>query len=138
MDNYIEEITNVSKASYETLQKMGDINASAMQKLAELQFDFAAYSIETGLEHGKLISSTTSYQDFLTAESDFAEAYSTKAMDFGKKAADIFSESQELLVKLVEKEINKVSKTAKPKTTATKPATTKSPTAKPAVAKKSA
>ena len=32
MDNYIEEITNAGKASYETLQKMGDINASAMQK----------------------------------------------------------------------------------------------------------
>ncbi|HEY5703747.1 MAG TPA: phasin family protein, partial [Gammaproteobacteria bacterium] len=128
MDNYIEEITNAGKTSYETLQKMSDINASTMQKLAELQFDFAAYSIETGLEQGKLISSTTSYQDFLTAGSDFAEAYSTKAMDFGKKAADIFSESQELLVELVEKEINKVSKPAKP--AAAKPAA-----AKPAAAK---
>ncbi len=113
--NVIEEITNAGKSSYETLQKLGAINTKAFQQLAELQFDFAAYSIESGIEQGKLLSSTNSYKDLLNVESDFAEEYSAKAMDFSKKAASILSESQEEVVSLVEKEIEKVVKTTKPK-----------------------
>ena len=108
--DYIEEITNAGKTSYETLQKIGDINTKTLQQLAELQFDFAAYSIETGIEQSKRLADSNNYKDLLSVESGFAEEYSAKAMDFGKKAASILSETQEEIVSLVGKEFDKASK----------------------------
>ena len=105
--DYVEQLTNAGKTSYETLQELGAINAKAIQKLTELQFKFASFNLETGIEQTKLLTSTTNYKDLLSAESEFAGDYSTKAMDFTKQAASIFSESRDELVSWFEKGIDK-------------------------------
>lgn len=112
-NDYVEQISNAGKTSYESLQEIGAINAKALQKLTDLQFKFATFNIETGIEQAKLLTSTTNYKDLLTAESDFANEYSTKAMDFTKQAASILTESRDEIVSWFEKGINKAEKVTK-------------------------
>lgn len=107
MQDYVEQLTNAGKTSFESLQELGTINAKALQKLAELQFKFASYNIETGIEQTKLLTGTTNYKDLLTAESDFAGEYSSKAMDFTREAGSILTESREEIVSWFEKEWRK-------------------------------
>lgn len=125
-NDYVEQLTNAGKTSYETLQELGSINAKALQKLTDLQFKFATFNIETGIEQAKLLTSTTNYKDLLTAESDFASDYSTKAMDFTKQAATIFTESRDEIVSWFEKGMEKAEKATK------EPAVAKRSTAKKA------
>ena len=113
MQDYVEQLTSAGKTSYESLQELGSINAKALQKLTELQFKFATFNIETGIEQAKLLTSTTNYKDLLSAESDFANEYSTKAMDFSKQAATIFTESRDEIVSWFEKGIDNVETSAK-------------------------
>ena len=101
--DYVEQFTSVGKTSYESLQELSAINAKAIQKLAELQFKFASFNIETGIEHTKLLTSTSNYKDLLSAESDFAGEYSSKALDFTKQAASILSGSRDEIVSWLEK-----------------------------------
>ena len=104
-NDYVEQLTNASKTSYQSLQELGAINAKALEKLVDLQFKFATYNIETSIEQTKLLSGTSNYKDYLSAESDFANEYSTKAFDFTKQAASILSESHEEIVSWMEKGI---------------------------------
>jgi len=71
----------------------------------DLQFKFATYNIETGIEQTKLLSGTSNYKDYLSAESEFASEYSTKTLDFTKQAASILSESRDEIVSWMEKGI---------------------------------
>lgn len=111
MQDYVEQLTNVGKTSFESLQELGAINAKTLQKLADLQFKLASYTIETGIEQTKLLSSTTNYKDLLNAESDFAGEYSSKAMDFTREATSILSESRDELVSWFENGLEKAEKT---------------------------
>ena len=111
--DYVEQLTKAGKTSYESLQELGAINAKALQKIAELQFKFASFNIETGIEQSKLLASTSNYKDLLSAESDFAGEYSTKAMDFTRQAATIITESRDEFVNWLEKGISNADITAK-------------------------
>lgn len=114
--DYVEQLTNAGKTSYETLQALGAINTKALQKLAELQFKFASFNIETGIEQTKLLSSTTNYKDLLSAGSDFASEYNAKALDFTKQAASIFSESRDEIVTVLENGFESAESTVKSNT----------------------
>lgn len=113
MQDYVEQLTSAGKTSYESMQELGSINAKALQKLTELQFKFATFNIETGIEQAKLLTSTTNYKDLLSAESDIANEYSTKAMDFSKQAATIITESRDEIVSWFEKGMDNVETAAK-------------------------
>ena len=112
-NDYVEQLTNAGKTSYETLQELGTINAKALQKLTDLQFKFASFNIETGIEQGKLLTSTTNYKDLLSAGSEFASDYSAKAMDFSKQATSILTESRDEFVSWFEKGFDKAGLTVK-------------------------
>lgn len=122
--DFVEQLTNAGKTSYQSVQELGAINAKAIQKLSELQFKFASYNIETGIEQTKLLTSTTSYKDLLAAESEIASDYSAKALDFSKQAASILSDSRDEIMSWFEKGFKKVevvaSKTPAKRTTTRK------------------
>ena len=105
--DFVDQLTNAGKTSYQSIQELGAINAKAIQKLSELQFKFASYNIETGIEQTKLFTSTTSYKDLLAAESEIASDYSAKALDFSKQAASILSDSRDEIMSWFEKGFNK-------------------------------
>lgn len=111
--DYVEQFSKAGKTSYESLQELGAINAKAIQKFVELQFKFASFNIETGIEQSKLLTSTTNYKDLLSAESDFAGEYSTKTLDFTRQAASIITESRDEFVNWFEKGLSDVESTAK-------------------------
>lgn len=107
-NDYVEQLTNAGKTSYETLQELGAISAKTWQKLTDLQFKFASFNIETGIEQSKLLSGTTNYKDILSAGSEFASDYNAKAMDFSKQATSILAESRDEFVSWFEKGFEKV------------------------------
>ena len=118
--DFVDQLTNAGKTSYQSIQELGAINAKAIQKLSELQFKFASYNIETGIEQTKLFTSTNSYKDLLAAESEIASDYSARALDFSKQAASILSDSRDEIMSWFEKGLNKaevVSKTPVKRTT---------------------
>jgi phasin family protein len=112
--DYVKQLTNAGKSSYESLQELGTINAKAIQKLSELQFKFASYNIETGIEQTKLLTSTTNYKDLLAAESEIAGDYSAKAIDFTRLAASILSESRDEIMSWFEKGFDKAETVSTP------------------------
>ena len=102
-NDYVEQLTKVGKISYASLQELGAINTKALQKLIDLQFKYASFNIETGIEQTKLLTSTTNYKDYLSAESEIAGECNTKAIDFTKQAASILSNSYDEIVSWLEK-----------------------------------
>ncbi len=116
--DYIEQFSSFGKNSYQYMQELGAINAKIVQKLADLQLDFATYTFETSIEQSKLLTSTTNYKDLLSAESEFVSEYSTKTMDYTKKAASILTESREEVVGWFEKTFEKAGEAVKTKTPA--------------------
>src|SRR3989337_4137975 len=88
-NDYVEQLTKVGKTSFASLQKLGAINTKALQKLMDLQFKYASLNIETGIEQTKLLTSTTNYKDYLSAESEIAGEGSTQAKEFTKQATPL-------------------------------------------------
>lgn len=118
-----EQFTSVSKTTYESLQQLGSINSKAIQKLAELQFNFASLGFESSVEQAKLLSNTSNYKDLLSAESSLANDYGSKMLDLTKQTTAVFNESGEEVVAWFEKNVDVLSdsakSTAKKATTAT-------------------
>lgn len=118
--DYIEQLTNTGKFSYQAIQELGAINIKAVQKLSDLQFKFASYNIEAGIEQTKLLTSTTSYKNLMAAESEIASDYSTKAIDFSRQAASILAESRDEIISWFEKGFDKTESASKPPVKRTK------------------
>ena len=113
-NEFIDQVTNAGKTSYEAIQELGAIQARALQKLTDLQFNLASLNLESGVEQAKLLSTTSNYKDLLSAESDFAGEYSNKALDITRQTAEVLTESRDEIVTWLEKGFEKAGKTAKP------------------------
>lgn len=129
-NDLIEQFTNAGKTTYDSLQQLGAINSKALQKLTELQFNFATLGIESSVEQAKLLSSTTNYKDLLSAESHLANDYGNKMLDLAKQTTAVLNESSEEVVAWFEKNVEAFSETAKStaKKTATEESTAKKTT----------
>ncbi|MDX1518822.1 MAG: TIGR01841 family phasin [Gammaproteobacteria bacterium] len=134
-DQIIEDISAATKTSYEALQELGRINSETVSKLTQLQFNMASLGIEGSVEQARLLTSTTNYQELLTAESDFASNYSDKIMSIARQTADVLSESRDEVTAWLEKSASSVAKATQ--SPAKKPAA-KKPAARKSTAKKSA
>lgn len=110
----IEKITEAGKTSYNAMQELGAINTKILKELSELQVGLATYSIESGVEFTKTLSSTTNYKDLMSAEAEFANEYGSKVMEFNRKAADVLNESRDEVVSWVEKTIESSTTEKKP------------------------
>jgi len=117
MQNEIfEKMTEMSKASYNAMQELASINSKALKELSELQMGLATYSIESGVELTKTLSSSTNYKDVMSAEADFANEYGSKIMEFSRKAADVLTDSRDEVVTWVEKTVEEASSEVTPAT----------------------
>ncbi|MBL1141347.1 MAG: phasin family protein [Proteobacteria bacterium] len=110
----IEKMTEMGKSSYNAMQELAAINSKALKELSELQIGLATYSIETGVELTKTLSSTTNYKDAMTAEADFANEYGSKVIEYSRKTADVLTDSRDEVVSWIEKAVDEVSSEAKP------------------------
>ena len=101
----IEKMTEMGKSSYSAMQELAAINSKAFKELSELQMGLATYSLESGVELTKTLSSTTNYKDAVSAEVDFANEYGSKVMEFGSKTAEILTDSRDEVVSWFEKAV---------------------------------
>lgn len=100
-----EKITEAHRASYATMQKLGEINTKALRELTELQLGWATYNVERGVEYTKMLGDTSSYNDLLNAETGFNDQYNAKLMELGRKAVDILTESRDEMVTWFEQSV---------------------------------
>ena len=115
MQNEIfEKMTEASKSSYNAIQELGAINSKVLKDLSELQMGLATYSIESGVELVKTLSTTSNYKDLMSAEAEYANEYGNKVMEFSRKTADVLNESREEVVSFFEKSIENTTKETKP------------------------
>ena len=101
----IEKMTEMGKSSYSAMQELAAINSKAFKELSELQMGLATYSMESGVELTKTLSSSTNYKDAVSAEVDFANEYGSKVMEFGSKTAEILTDSRDEVVSWIEKTV---------------------------------
>ena len=124
-NEFITQLNDSGKASYETFQQFNVINVEALQKLSALQFSLASLNVESTVEQAKLLTSGTDPQEIFAAESALASAYGEKLMKITSETTEILTQSREQLVAFAEKTFeaaNTVNKTQvkQPKKTATK------------------
>ena len=110
----IEKMTEASKSSFTAMQEIGAINSKILKNLSELQVGFATYSIESSVEFVKTISASSSYTDFISAETEYASEYSTKVMELGSKTADVLNASRDEVVSFYEKSVENATAAKKP------------------------
>lgn len=125
MQNEIfEKMTEAGKTSYAAIQELTAINSKVIRSLSDLQMGFATYSIESGVERVKALSSTTNYKDLVSAETQYATEFGTKVLELGNKTADVLNASRDDVVSFFEKNIETA--TAESKPVAKKPAVKRS------------
>jgi len=68
-NEFFEKMTEAGKSSFATMQAFGEINTKVLKELSELQISLASYSIESGVELTKTLSSTKDYKGFFVNRS---------------------------------------------------------------------
>jgi len=133
MENQIiEQLTTATSKSYETMKNLGDINSSALRKMADLQFDFISMNMESGLEQSKLLINNTNIKNILANSSDFASDYSEKMMGFTRQTVEIITETRDETASLFKETIASRAAPVKKSVKATKVSTPKGTTKKSA------
>ena len=112
-NEYLDKFTNVGQESYSALQELGVINSKALQKLAELQLNFATMNIESGIEQARALTGTTNYKDLLTSASEFANDYGNKVIDMTRQTTEVLNDSRDEIVEWLEKGFESSIKTVK-------------------------
>lgn len=100
---YIEYLNTAGKTYCTIMQEVHAINSLALQKLADLQFNFASIQIENTLEHVKLYTTTTKHNQLLSGVSNLVDQYRSQTMDITHKAAYILASSSEDVLALMSK-----------------------------------
>ena len=110
----IEKMTEAGKTSYTAMQELSAINSKVLKELTELQIGLATYSIESGVEFTKALTSTTNYKDLMSAEAEYANEFGSKVMEVSRKTTDLLTESRDEVVSWFEKAIESATTESKP------------------------
>ena len=113
--DFVENVNDISKASYEAIQSLGDINSKTLQKLIDIQFGLTAYGMESSVEQFKLLSETNSYSELMASGSDLASEYNGKMMEYTRQTADVLTNSREEMSDWVQASMKLMSEVAEVK-----------------------
>ncbi len=112
-NEYFEQLQKVGETSFTALQEIATINSNALQKLTELQLNFATQSIGSGIEQVKAVSSTSNYKDLFKFASEYTSDYSSKLVDVTRQTTEVLSSTQNDVITVIEKGITAPVKAAK-------------------------
>ena len=112
-NEYIEQLQKMGQTSFATLQDIATINSNALQKITELQLNFATQCIESGIEQVKAVSSTTNYKDQFKSASEYTNDYGSKLVDVARQTTEVLSSTQNDVITVIEKGITAPVKVAK-------------------------
>lgn len=132
-NEFFNTLSGNGHLAYESFQELGAINTKALNKLAEIQLNFARLGIESTMEQARLLADVGNYEDLLSAETDLASEYGDKVMALTLETTELVTASRDELMAWVEKRFEEsgkaVAKPAKAKPVAkkasTRPAQTK-------------
>ena len=122
-NDFMNQFSNSSKASFETFQQFNELNVEAMKKLAALQFNLTTLNVESTAEQARLLASVTSPDALIEAESELAKNYGEKLVEITSEANAVLTDSREQLVAFAEKTFkatSEASEAAKPAAKATR------------------
>jgi phasin family protein len=123
-NEFFSTLSGNGQVAYQSIQELGAINSRALNKLAEIQFNFAKLGLESSMEQARLLADISSFEDLLSAESDLANEYGDKMMALTLETTEVMSTSRDELIAWVEKQFEEGSKTVvksvKPKPAAKK------------------
>ena len=132
-NEFFSTLSGNGQVAYQSIQELGAINSRALNKLAEIQFNFAKLGLESSMEQARLLADISNYEDILSAGTDLASEYGDKMMALTLETTEVMSASRDELIAWVEKQFEEgnetVVKAVKPKPvakkTSGKPAQTK-------------
>ncbi len=110
---YIEQLQKMGQTTFATLQEIATINSNALQKLTELQLNFATQSIENGIEQVKAVSNTAQYKDLFNSASEYTSDYGSKLVDVTRQTTEVLSSTHNDVISVIEKGIAAPVKAAK-------------------------
>jgi len=130
-NEFINQLNDRGRASFETLQQLHVIQAETLQKLAALQMSFTNLNVESTVQQAKLLTSGSTPGELMAAESDLARDYSDRLAKLTSETTAIITDSREKLMAFAEQALGSAE-------TALAPATAKPAAKKKTAAKKTA
>ena len=98
----IDNLNKFSNSSWKLMQEFSVISSNTLQKLADLQFNFASVLLDKTLNHLKSYSPTTDHHSLFSVVSDLAGQYGYETVGVTRKATSILVASREELISLLD------------------------------------
>lgn len=98
MNEYLEQMNESGRASYESLQSLGQLNVKTLKKMAEIQCELADLSVNSAVEQTRLFTSTGNFVDLLSAQAKLANSVGTRLVEIGRETTEAMAESRDEFV----------------------------------------
>lgn len=113
MNEFIEQMNESGRASYEQIETLGQINVKAMKKIAGIQCELADLGIHSAVEQTRLMSSCANFGELISAQAKLANSVGTRLVEIGRETTEVMAESRDELVNWAQKSFSVASEQAR-------------------------
>src|SRR5690606_23316175 len=103
MNEFVEQMNESGRASYESLQTLGDINVRTLKKMAEIQCELADLGVKSAVEQTRLVASYSNFGDLLSAQAKLANSVGTRLVELGRETTEALAGSRDEFVNWAQK-----------------------------------
>src|SRR5690606_23820774 len=103
MNEFVEQMNESGRASYESLQTLGDINVKTLKKMAEIQCELADLGVRSAVEQTRLVTSCQNFGELLSAQAKLANSFGTRLIEIGRETTEAMAESRDEFVHWAQK-----------------------------------
>ena len=112
-NEFIEQFSDAGKIAFSAIQELSTIQGKALQKLVDLQLNFATAGFGSGIEHAEALVKSTNHKMFFSSISGFNEDCSNKMLDITRQTSAVLSESNDEVIAWFEKGLEASNNTGK-------------------------
>lgn len=98
----LKSIEKANRTTFESVKRLGEINARALQRLSEAQLAAATDCLEGGVKQAQLMGEVKGFNDVVSGQSRILGELNEKLVGHAKKSADILIETRGELTAWVE------------------------------------
>lgn len=120
--NVVKSLEQANKTTMESVKRLGEINARALEKLAQHQLDVASAYMEGNMKQFQALSEAKGAQDLMSVQSRMASDLKESLMNHAKRTMDILMETKDEYTKWVEGGMKAIGEVAPASAAAKKPA----------------
>lgn len=106
-NEYIEQMSKMSKDAFASFKDLADINARAAEKLLAKQTEIVNSSIETSVNQMKALTSAKDYKAFFATQAEVTKENSEMVLSYGKEMAKIMEDAKDELTAWMESSVAK-------------------------------